>query len=192
MAIRLMITAPGNQRPPYRRAIGMPIKMLADDETQGFESAGEHQQQHHADANLGQGFAIHRRIVIAVLDRRGTKHHVQQAEAHQAQHQQRKGPRSDWFVGKSRLVRPGHQRQADQASNSTDAKMRCKSMGNSCAAAPQNGAAAARQRRSLNQAELFGQHFVVRNLLLHVGVQLRAGHGEREQFTLIAQLGEFG
>jgi hypothetical protein len=68
--------------------------------------------------------------------------------------------------------------------------MRCKRHDKLLDHAPRRGTASGMQRRLLNQAELFGQHFVVRYLFLHVGVQFRAGHGEREQFALIAQLGE--
>jgi len=42
----------------------------------------------------------------------------------------------------------------------------------------------------LDEAELAGQLLVLGDLLLHVGVQLRAGHGEGEQLALVAQLGE--
>ncbi len=56
MAIRLMITMLGTQRPPYRRAIGMPMRMLPRMKPSGSKRAGEHQQQRHADGDLGQGF----------------------------------------------------------------------------------------------------------------------------------------
>ncbi len=42
----------------------------------------------------------------------------------------------------------------------------------------------------LDQAEFLGQCLVVSHLLLHIAVQLFAGHGEREQFALVSQLGE--
>ncbi|MNN34984.1 hypothetical protein D3C81_1488180 [compost metagenome] len=83
----------------------------AEDEAQGFKGAGEDQQQADAGGNLGQGLAVQRRLIVLVHDGSGAYGEIEQAQAHQPKHQQRVGAWADRFVGKGRLVGPGHHGQ---------------------------------------------------------------------------------
>ena len=83
----------------------------AENEAQRLEGGGENNQQANAGGDLGQGFAVQFRFVVLAHDGRRAKHQVQQAKAHQAEHQQRVGAWADRLIGKRRLVGQGHHGQ---------------------------------------------------------------------------------